>query len=574
MYIDIVPNRNSPPAVLLREAYREGGKVKKRTLANLSSLPMDQVLLMRRVLRGERLVGVDDLWETIRSAHHGHVQAVKVAMRRLGMSELLSSRPSRERQLVLAMIAARVVAPSSKLATTRWWQTTTIPEEFGVEDADEDELYGALDWLGERQKRIEGKLSGRHLSEGGLALYDLTAVRYEGQTCPLAALGQRKGRTWKLQVKFGLVTDGRGCPVGVTVYPGNTSDADTFLGEVKRVREESNLRTVAVVGDRGTIGTKQVQELHKEKELSGIGWITALKGSQVRKLVNDGTIQPSLFDERNLMELTHPDYAGERLIVCRNPLVAHHRAQTRSSLIAATERELATVQGAVESGRLLGQDKIGVRVGRVVNKYKVAKHFDLVIEDAEFSFRVNQERVAQEAALDGLYVIRTSLPKEKLDSADAVRSYKLLTQVEQAFRSLKSLDLLVGPVFHRLEERVRAHIFLCTLAYYVEWHMKEAWRELLWSDEEPAARWSRDPVAPARRSPRSEGKVRQGHLEDGSDVHSFRTLLSELSTIVRNTCRRSGAGPHEPTFPMVTIPNPKQRHALELLTAITPYPVA
>jgi len=574
MYIDIVPNRNSPPAVLLREAYREGGKVKKRTLANLSSLPMDQVLLMRRVLRGERLVGVDDLWETIRSAHHGHVQAVKVAMRRLGMSELLSSRPSRERQLVLAMIAARVVAPSSKLATTRWWQTTTIPEEFGVEDADEDELYGALDWLGERQKRIEGKLSGRHLSEGGLALYDLTAVRYEGQTCPLAALGQRKGRTWKLQVKFGLVTDGRGCPVGVTVYPGNTSDADTFLGEVKRVREESNLRTVAVVGDRGTIGTKQVQELHKEKELSGIGWITALKGSQVRKLVNDGTIQPSLFDERNLMELTHPDYAGERLIVCRNPLVAHHRAQTRSSLIAATERELATVQGAVESGRLLGQDKIGVRVGRVVNKYKVAKHFDLVIEDAEFSFRVNQERVAQEAALDGLYVIRTSLPKEKLDSADAVRSYKLLTQVEQAFRSLKSLDLLVGPVFHRLEERVRAHIFLCTLAYYVEWHMKEAWRELLWSDEEPAARWSRDPVAPARRSPRSEGKVRQGHLEDGSDVHSFRTLLSELSTIVRNTCRRSGAGPHEPTFPMVTIPNPKQRQALELLTAITPYPVA
>jgi len=574
MYIDIVPNRNSPPAVLLREAYREGGKVKKRTLANLSSLPMDQVLLMRRVLRGERLVGVDDLWETIRSAHHGHVQAVKVAMRRLGMSELLSSRPSRERQLVLAMIAARVVAPSSKLATTRWWQTTTIPEEFGVEDADEDELYGALDWLGERQKRIEGKLSGRHLSEGGLALYDLTAVRYEGQTCPLAALGQRKGRTWKLQVKFGLVTDGRGCPVGVTVYPGNTSDADTFLGEVKRVREESNLRTVAVVGDRGTIGTKQVQELHKEKELSGIGWITALKGSQVRKLVNDGTIQPSLFDERNLMELTHPDYAGERLIVCRNPLVAHHRAQTRSSLIAATERELATVQGAVESGRLLGQDKIGVRVGRVVNKYKVAKHFDLVIEDAEFSFRVNQERVAQEAALDGLYVIRTSLPKEKLDSADAVRSYKLLTQVEQAFRSLKSLDLLVGPVFHRLEERVRAHIFLCTLAYYVEWHMKEAWRELLWSDEEPAARWSRDPVAPARRSPRSEGKVRQGHLEDGSDVHSFRTLQSELSTIVRNTCRRSGAGPHEPTFPMVTIPNPKQRQALELLTAITPYPVA
>ncbi|MCR4392703.1 MAG: IS1634 family transposase [Candidatus Acetothermia bacterium] len=569
MYIDIVPNRSSPSAVLLREAYREGGKVKKRTLANLSSLSMEQVLAMRRVLRGEKLVGADELFETIRSAHHGHVQAVGVAMRRLGLAELIASRPSRERELVLAMIAARLVAPDSKLATTRWWHTTTIPEEFGVEDADEDDLYAALDWLGERQKRIERKLATRHLREGGLALYDLTAVIYEGHTCPLAALGHGSKR-WKLQVKFGLLTDERGCPVGVTAYPGNTADADTFLGEVKQVREEFRLGTVAVVGDRGTIGTKQVEELGEQEELSGIGWITALKGSQVRKLVKDGTIQPSLFDERNLMEVAHPDYPGERLIVCRNPLVAHHRAQTRTSLIAATERELAKVQRMVDRGRLRGQDEIGLRVGRVVNKYKVAKHFLLRIEEDRFSFQVNEQSVAKEAALDGLYVIRTSLPEEKLGSADAVRSYKLLCQVERAFRSLKSLPLLVGPMFHRLEERVRAHIFLCVLAYYVQWHMKEAWRELLWSDEEVDARWSRDPVAPASRSERCLRKVRLRRLEDGSDVHSFRTLLAELSTIVRNACRRRGAGPEEPTFPMVTIPNPKQHRALELLDTITP----
>jgi len=568
MYIDIVPNRGSPPAVLLREAYREGGKVKKRTLANLSSLSMEQVQAMRRALRGEKLAPADELFEAVASAHHGHVQAVQAAMRRLGLAELIAARPSRERDLVLSMIAARVLEPDSKLATTRWWRTTTLPEEFGVADADEDDLYAALDWLGARQKRIEQKLAGRHLREGGLALYDLTAVSYEGETCPLAALGHG-GRKGKRQVKFGLLTDAGGCPVGVTVYPGNTADADTFLGEVKRVREEFRLETVAVVGDRGTIGAKQVEKLGEEEDLSGIGWITALKGNQVRKLVRDGTIQPSLFDERNLMELAHPDYPRERLIVCWNPLVAHHRARTRASLIAATEQELAKAMGMVDRGRLLGQDEIGVRVGRVVNKYKVAKHFDLVIEDARFSFPVNQGRVAEEAALDGLYVIRTSLPPEKLAGEDVVRSYKLLSRVERAFRSLKSLELLVGPLFHRLEERVRAHIFLCMLAYYLEWHMKEAWRELLWSDEEVDDRWSRDPVAPATRSERCLRKVRRKQLEDGSDVHSFRTLLSELSTIVRNACRRRGAGPEEPTFPMVTIPNVKQRRALELLETLS-----
>lgn len=568
MYIDIVPNRGSPPAVLLRESYREGGKVKKRTLANLSSLSMEQVQAMRRALRGEKLAPADELFEAVASAHHGHVQAVQAAMRRLGLAELIASRPSRERDLVLSMIAARVLEPDSKLATTRWWRTTTLPEEFGVVDADEDDLYAALDWLGARQKRIEQKLAGRHLREGGLALYDLTAVSYEGETCPLAALGHG-GRKGKLQVKFGLVTDAGGCPVGVTVYEGGAADSDTFLGEVKRVREEFRLETVAVVGDRGTIGTKQVEKLGEQEDLSGIGWITALKGNQVRKLVRDGTIQPSLFDERNLMELAHPDYPRERLIVCWNPLVAHHRARTRASLIAATERELAKVKGMVDRGRLRGQDEIGVRVGRVVNKYKVAKHFDLVIEDARFSFQANQGRVAEEAALDGLYVIRTSLPPEKLAGEDVVRSYKLLSQVERAFRSLKSLELLVGPMFHRLEERVRAHIFLCMLAYYVQWHMKEAWRELLWSDEEVDGRWSRDPVAPATRSERCLRKVRRKQLEDGSDVHSFRTLLAELSTIVRNACRRRGAGPEEPTFPMVTIPNVKQRRALELLETLS-----
>lgn len=573
MYIDIVPNRSSPPAILLREAYREGGKVKKRTLANLSSLSMDQVQAMRRVLRGEKLVGVDDLFEAIRSPHHGHVQAVQVAMRRLGMAELISSRPSRERDLVLAMITARVLAPDSKLATSRWWHTTTIPEEFGVADADEDDLYEALDWLGERQKRIERKLAGRHLESGGLALYDLTAVSYQGETCPLAALG-RSGKTTRVQVKFGLLTDARGCPVATTVYPGNTADSTAFVDEVKRVREAFGLETLALVGDRGTIGSRQINELREQETFSGIGWITALKGNQVRTLVNDGTIQPSLFDERNLVELTHRGYPGERLMVCRNPLVAQHRAQTRTSLIAATERELAKVQRMVERGRLRGEAEIGVRVGQVVNKYKVAKHFVLRIEDDAFSFWVDEEKVAHEAALDGLYVIRTSLPRETVDGEDAVRSYKLLSQVEQAFRSLKSLELLVGPLFHRLEERVRAHIFLCMLAYYVQWHMKQAWREILWSDEEVDARWSRDPIAPATRSERCLRKVHRKRLEDGSDVHKFRTLLESLSTIACNICRRRGAGPDEPTFPMVTIANVEQRRALDLLDAITPYPVA
>jgi hypothetical protein len=572
MYIDIVPNRSSPPAILLREAYREDGKVKKRTLANLSSLSLEQAQGMRRVLRGEKLVGVDDLFEAIHSSHHGHVQAVHAALRRLGIAELLSPRPCRERNLVLAMITARVLAPDSKLATSRWWHTTTIPAEFGVTDADEDDLYAALDWLGERQERIERKLAGRHLEPGGLALYDLTAVHYHGETCPLATLG-RSGKTTRLQVKFGLLTDARGCPVATTVYPGNTADSTAFVAEVKRGREAFGVETLAVVGDRGTLGSRQINELRRQETLSGIGWITALKGNQVRPLVEDGTIQPSLFDERNLVEITHRDYPGERLVVCRNPLVAQHRAQTRVALIAATERELTKVQGMVERGRLRGESEIGLRVGRVVNKYKVAKHFVLTMDAAAFSFRVNEEKVANEAALDGLYVIRTSLSREKLGSEDAVRSYKLLSQVEQAFRSLKSLELLVGPLFHRLEERVRAHIFLCVLAYYVQWHMKRAWRELLWSDEEVEGRWTRDPVAPASRSERCLRKVQRKHLEDGSDVHKLQTLLASLSTITRNICRRRGAGPDEPTFPMVTIPNAEQRRALDLVDAITPYPV-
>jgi hypothetical protein len=573
MYIDIVPNRNSPPAILLREAYRQDGKVKKRTLANLSSLSMEQVQAMRRVLRGEKLVGVDDLLEAIRSPHHGHVQAVRVAMKRLGMAKLISGRSSRERALVLAMITARVLAPDSKLATSRWWHTTTIPEEFGVADADEDDLYEALDWLRKRQQRIERKLGERHLSCHGLALYDLTGVRYHGETCSLAALG-RSGKTTRLQVKFGLLTDARGCPVATTVYPGNTADATTFVEEVKRLREAFGLERLALVGDRGTLGSRQINELQSQETLSGMGWITALKGNQVRVLVTDGTIQPSLFDERNLVEITHPSYPGERLVVCRNPLVAEHRAQKRASLIAATKQELEKVERMVQRGRLGEASEIGLRVGRVVNKYKVAKHFVLRIEEGGFSFRVNDEKVAAEAALDGLYVIRTSLSRETLDSEDAVRSYKLLSQVEQAFRSLKSVELLVGPLYHRLEERVRAHIFLCMLAYYVQWHMKQAWRELLWKDEEVEGRWSRDPVAPANRSERCLRKVQRKRLEDGSEVQKFTTLLASLSTIACNICRRRGAGPDEPTFPMVTIASAKQRRALDLLETIPLYPVA
>ena len=567
MHIDIVPNRGSKPAILLRESYREGKKVRKRTLANLSKLPMEQVELIRRVLKGEQLASVSDLFAVTQSKLHGHVKAVRAAMKRLGFDSLIGSRRTGERDLVVAMVVARILEPeSSKLETTRWWTNTTLPDVVGVADADEDDLYGAMDWLLERQGIIEGKLAKRHLRDDGLVLYDLTSSYFEGKHCPLAKLGHnRDGKRGKLQVNYGVLTDARGCPVSVSVFEGNTGDPKTLVPQVEKAQQAFGLDRLAIVGDRGMITQTQINTLAK---MDGVHWITALRTEALRKLAQGGELQRSLFDECNLFEFTHQDYPAERLVACRNPELAKLRMLKRQDLMAATEKELQKVRGMVERGRLKGQDEIGVRVGKVVNKYKVAKHFVLDIQDQVFSYRIDEKRVAAEAALDGIYVIRTSLPAQYCDAEDTVRSYKRLSQVELAFRTMKGIDLKVRPIRHHLENRVRAHILLCMLAYYVQWHMMEAWRPLLFADEEQEAKRTRDPVAPAKRSQRALVKINSKRLEDGSVVHSFHSLLQHMQTIVRNTCRRTGLEENEPLFTVETQPNPKQQQALDLLGTI------
>ncbi len=566
MHIDIVPNRNSPPAVLLRESYREGTKVRKRTLANLSALSAEQVDAIRRTLKGERLVPLAELFEIVRSRHHGHVQAVRAAIKQLGFESVVASRPSRERDLVVAMVIARILEPTSKLATTRWWHTTTLPEAFGVADADEDDLYAALDWLITRQEHIEKKLAARHLKKGGLVLYDLSSSYFEGTTSPLAALGyNRDGKSGKLQVNYGLLTDPQGRPVAVSVFEGNTGDPKTLMPQVEKLQKTFAIKQLVLVGDRGMISQKQIDEL---KQRDGLDWITALRTGAIRKLLDGGHIQLGLFDQRNLFEVTHPDFPGERLVACRNPQLALLRANKRQSLLEATSRELEKVRGMVSRGKIKGKDAIGVRVGKVVDKYKMSKHLVLDIRDDGFDFHVEDDKVSAEAALDGIYVVRTSVPAQLLATDDVVRSYKMLSQVERAFRSFKTVDLEVRPIRHRLEDRVKAHIFLCMLAHYVAWHMIESWRQLLFCDEDQQAKKTRDPVAPAKRSNAALDKVHSKVLDDGTPVHSFQTLLKDLSSIVSNTCRRQGARADEPTFDLVTNPNLTQQRAYDLLEAI------
>jgi transposase len=566
MHIHIVPNRGSPPTVLLRESYREGAKVRKRTLANLSSLSAAQIEAIRAVLAGQAVQPSARSLEITSSRAHGHVQAVTLMMQRLGFASLLGAKSSRERELVLAMVAARIVAPHTKLATTRWWHTTTLASDFGVAEANEDDLYAAMDWLLARQDAIQKKLAARHLSDGGLVLYDLSSSYFEGTTCPLAKLGHnRDGRKGLLQVNYRLLTDARGCPVAVSVHEGNVADSTTFLPEVQRLRESFGLEHLVMVGDRGMIGHSSIAKL---REMPGIGWITALKNASIRTLVEQGQLQLGLFDERNLVELTSPEYPGERLVACRNPQLAKLRAIKREELLAATEKNLQQIKERVDAGRLKGADAIGLRVGKVINQYKVAKHFELAIEDKSFTYARKREAIAAEAALDGIYIIRTSVAAQRLEAADCVRSYKALANVERAFRSLKTVDLKVRPIHHRTADRVRAHILLCMLAYYVEWHMREAWAPLLFADTDQATKATRDPVAPARRSDAALDKVARRALDDSTPVHSFSTLMADLATIVRNTCRPPSTGPEAPTFDVVTTPNAQQRRALELIQQI------
>jgi len=567
MYIDLVPNRCSKPAILLRESIREGKRIRKRTVANLSALTLEQAESIRLVLRGDRLVAADSSLECTRSLPHGHVEAVLTAIRRLGFDKLIDAKPSRERDLAVAMVAGRIISPeASKLAMTHAWTDTTLAEELGVAGAHEDELYAAMDWLIERQDKIEKRLAKRHLKEGGLVLFDLTSSSFEGVTCPLASIGySRDGKPGTLQVNYGLLTDARGCPVAVSVFEGNTADPKTFLPQVEKVRGTFGIASLVMVGDRGMISNVQIEAMRK---LEGVDWITALKNGAIAKLADAGQLQLDLFDERNLISLTSEDYPGERLVACRNPELAKLRTSKRKDLIAATARELQKVAGMVAGGKLAGKDKIGIRVGKVLNKYKVGKHFDLDIQDAGFTFSVNGERVAAEAALDGLYVIRTSAAGADMSAEAAVLNYKRLAEVERAFRTLKGVDLQVRPIRHRLEERVKAHIFLSMLAYYVQWHLAEAWKPLLFADEAPGGEAREaDPVAPAKRSGAARAKAQTRRLADGSPAFGFRSLLTHLATIVRNTMRPKDAKPGTGAFALTTAANPKQRQALNLAAA-------
>jgi transposase len=564
MYIDVVPNRGSDPAVLLRESFREGGKIRKRTIANLTGLSETQIENLRQILKGKQLAPVGEMFEVVESRHHGHVAAVTKAFERLKLDKLLDTRKSRERQLVLAMVAARIVDPRSKLATANCFDNTTLPQLLDANGATEDELYGAMDWLLSRQASIEKKLAKRHLHEGAMALYDLSSSYFEGSHCPLAARGyNRDGKRGKLQVNYGMLTDRRGCPVAISVFEGNTGDTETLLPQVETMRARFGISDFVLVGDRGMITQKQIDTLKDED----VKWVTALRPGAIRTLLSDKSIQPELFDRRNLGEIEHDDFPGERLVVCKNPVLAKRRAAKRQSLLEATESELEKVAAMVGAGRIRGQDKIGVRVGRVVNKFKVAKHISWTIEDDSFSYVRDDKSIADEAALDGIYVVRTNLPAQSMDRDDVVRSYKQLTQVERGFRSMKTMDLHVRPIYHRTETRVRAHIFLCMLAYYVRWHMLEAWRPLLFCDEDLDAKLVRDPVAKAERSDAAKRKVASKTTNDGTRAHSFQSLLQNLSTITRNT----SCSPSQPDtiFELDTRPSELQQKAFDLLAKIT-----
>ncbi len=570
MYIESVPNRSSPPAILLRESYREGGKVKKRTIVNLTRWPPALIEGLRCLLKGGTAVPrFEDAVDIVRSLPHGHVAAVLGTLRKLGLETLIDPKPSPRRDQVLAMIVARILEPASKLATARRLAEATAVSTLGEildADLDEDELYAAMDWLLERQERIEQGLAERHLEEGCLVLYDLTSVWMEGRSCPLAKRGHsRDGKRGKLQIEFGLLCDRNGCPVSVEVFPGNTADPATLASQIATVQERFSLSKVVLVGDRGMLTEARIRE---EVKPAGLDWISALRGPAIRALVEAGEVEMSLFDERDLVEITSDAYPGERLMVCRNPLLAADRARKRSELLAATEALLEPIAAATrrKKRRLTGKEKIGERVGKVIGRYKMAKHFTWSIDDeGVFTWQRDDASIAAEARLDGLYVIRTSLPQTQLDGPGTVRAYKRLSSVERAFRSLKTVDLKVRPVFHRTEPRVRAHVLLCMLAYYVEWNMRQKLKPVLFDDEdaEGAEALRRSVVAPAKVSISAQAKAATRETPDGDPVHSFRTLIDDLATITRNTVMPPL--PDAKPFQVTTRPTPLQTKILNLL---------
>lgn len=571
MYIESVKNRNSPPCILLRESFRKNGKSSKRTLANLTKWPKNIVANFKKLLSGGTVVdSLKDSFDVIRSLPHGHVAATIGSLRKIGLHKIIDWKPSRNRDLVIAMVAGRILNPSSKLATSRGFRNeiafNSLSDECSLGDGDENDLYDAMDWLLTRQESIENTLARRHLTDGTFILYDLTASYVEGRCCPLAKRGHPRDRKMgKLQVEYGLICDIEGRPISVEVFEGNTADSTTVSNQIEKLQKRFGLKRVVIVGDRGMLTEARIREEFRGKK--GLNWITALKAPAIKKLIEEKRIQPSLFDEVDLAEISSPDYPGERLMVCLNPLLAEERRRKREDLLQATERELEKVVRAVKrkANPLRGKAKIGLRVGKFINKYKMGKHFDLKTTYASFSYKRKTENIEKEAAIDGFYVIRTSLSEKTLSAEKTVETYKRLSVVERAFRCLKTIDLKVRPIYHWTENRVRAHIFLCMLAYYVEWHMRQLLAPILFDDhDKEAAKLTRESVvAPAQRSKAAKQKESTKQTEDGLPVHSFQTLLQDLATIVKDWCKPKVTD--APVFIKTTLLSPVQRKAFKLL---------
>lgn len=569
MYVATVPNRGSPPAILLRESYRQAGKVKTRTLKNLSDWPPERIELLRGLLRGDPLAPTGEGFAILQSLAHGHVLAALETARRIELDRMLPRRgPQRRRSLALAMIIGRLLEPAAKLATARGLDPETASHSLGavleLGRVKAKEMYAALDWLGRAQPHIEAMLGRRHLHDGNLVLYDLTSTYLEGRCCELARYGySRDGRRGKLQIVFGVLCSAEGCPIAIEVFAGNVGDPDTLAAQINKIKDRFGLRRVVMVGDRGMITAARIEA---ELRPAGFDWITALRAPAIQKLAaEDGPLQMSLFDERDLAEITSPDFPDERLIVCRNPALAVERTRKRAELLAATEQQLQRIQARVRraANPLRGADKIGAAVGAVLNRRKVGKHFDYRATDTDLRFARKAEQIAAEAALDGIYVLRTSLPQNAMAAADVVRSYKSLSRVERFFRSTKTVDLEVRPVFHWTDPRVRAHVFLCMLAYYLEWHMRRALAPMLFDDHDRAAGEAlrNSPVAKAQPSPAAKRKATTKQSEAGQPVCSFRSLLRHLACLARNTVRFG----HDQTTTLFTAPTPVQQRAFELL---------
>jgi Transposase DDE domain len=573
MYVAVIPNRGSPPAILLRESFRDNGKTKNRTLANLSDWPAERIELLRAVLRGERLLPAADAVQIARALPHGHVLAALATARRIELDALLPRRArQRRRDLALALIVARVLDPAAKLATARMLDPATashsLSEVLGLGRVTAREVYATLDWLGSEQSFIEASLARRHLRNGTLLLYDVTSTYLEGRCCELARYGySRDHRRDRPQLVIGLLCAADGCPVAVEVFEGNTADPATLAAEIDKLKQRFKLHRVAMVGDRGLLTEARITETLRP---AGLDWITALRAPAIKALATDnGPLQLSLFDQRDMAEITSPDYPGERLVVCRNPLLAAERARKRDDLLAATEKDLARIQARVQRARqpLRGAAEIGKALGAVLSQRKVGKHFTTTITDHDFSFARNHSAIAAEAALDGVYVLRTNLPAAQLDAADTVRAYKSLAGVERAFRSMKTVDLQLRPVFHWTAPRVRAHVLLCMLAYYLEWHMRRRLAPMLFDDHDPAARETQraSPVANATPSPAARDKAASKRTDPAHGeplpVHSFRTLLADLATLTRNLVRLGA----DRTETLLAAPTKLQRRALQLL---------